>query len=296
MVSVIIPTYNRASVLEKSIRSVLDQTYGDLELIVIDDGSSDNTKAVVEEINDTRVKYFYQKNMGACAARNAGIKQAKGEYIAFHDSDDIWLPTKLQRQIDIMKNTDADIVFCQMKRCNAEDGIIIIPEIAESSFIDYSKLMVGISTQTLFMKRKVVEHVLFDERMPRFQDLEWLLRAVKQYTLYGMKEVLVNYYFSDDSITMSGRRLLDAVKHISKQYPMLSREAPDVYRVLVMLIVEEGLSKLKQGDEAYTEYLKVGFSFSNKLIDKLKYLAVKCGIYKSIYRIRHFADQKYSKV
>ena len=89
LVSVIIPTYNRAHLIKRSAMSVLNQTYSNLELIIVDDGSTDNTEEVVKSIDDNRVIYIKQPNQGACAARNNGIDHAKGEFIAFQDSDDV---------------------------------------------------------------------------------------------------------------------------------------------------------------------------------------------------------------
>ena len=244
MVSVIIPTYNRASILEKSIRSVLDQTYTDLELIIVDDGSVDNTESIVKSINDKRIRYCYQENSGACAARNKGIDLAQGEYIAFNDSDDVWHPDKMSRQIQIMDETGADIVICQIRRCNDGDGNLVLPRLNSSGFLEYHDLMVGISTQTFFMKREVVEKVRFDNKAPRLQDLEWLLRAAKEYTIYGLKEVLVDVYFSADSITMSSKKLVEGIELIDKKNPRLEIEAPKVYAVLRRFASEQSTVKV----------------------------------------------------
>jgi len=101
-VSVILPSFNRSNVLAGAIGSVLTQSFRDLELIVVDDGSTENLKAVVETINDPRLSYVRRAmNGGAAAARNTGLLEARGEFIAFQDSDDIWLPGKLQRQLDL---------------------------------------------------------------------------------------------------------------------------------------------------------------------------------------------------
>ena len=97
-VSVIIPTYNRAEYVTHAIDSVLAQTYTDYEIIVVDDGSADNTKDVLLPYMD-RIRYIYQENAGLSAARNTGIKAAKGDWIAFLDSDDEWLPGKLAVQM-----------------------------------------------------------------------------------------------------------------------------------------------------------------------------------------------------
>ena len=96
-VSVVIPTYNSSAMVEQAIQSVLAQTYRDFEIIVIDDGSTDGTKDVVRRFGE-RVRYFNQENQGVSAARNFGIHQSLGEYIAFLDSDDLWLPEKLAKK------------------------------------------------------------------------------------------------------------------------------------------------------------------------------------------------------
>lgn len=292
MVSVIIPTFNREKTIEKSIRSVLAQTYSNFELIVVDDGSTDSTKAVIDEITDHRIRYYRQNNEGACSARNKGISLSKGDYIAFHDSDDIWRPEKLERQVKTAKVTGADILFCQMRRCNLEDGTVVIPELVESGFIEYCNLMVGISTQTLFMKRIVADSIKFDVDMPRFQDLEWLLRAVKNYSLYGMKDVLVDYYFSEDSIGTSKKKMLDGISLIYRKNPDIRNQVPKVYEVLRSFIMDEGISKLTRGEKDYSEYLKLGFSMSDRVWDRIKYYAVCTGIFGFGYSVRHSFDAK----
>jgi glycosyltransferase involved in cell wall biosynthesis len=105
LISVIIPTYNRAQVLSRAVESVLGQSYNNLELIVVDDGSSDNTAEAIKEIEDKRIKYIKSsENKGVAAARNAGIKESHGDYIAFLDSDDQWLPDKLKLSLEVFKN------------------------------------------------------------------------------------------------------------------------------------------------------------------------------------------------
>jgi len=101
-VSVIIPTYNRADVIGGAIQSVLDQTYADWELIIVDDGSRDNTQDIVASYNDPRIRYIYRDNTGTPGARNTGIQASTGEYVAFLDSDDMFLPDKLQLQVAAM--------------------------------------------------------------------------------------------------------------------------------------------------------------------------------------------------
>ena len=97
-VSIVIPTYNRESFIKKALDSVMEQTFRDFEVVVIDDGSTDRTKDIVSGYGDN-VHYYYQENRGIAGARNPGIKKSTGDYIAFLDSDDYWIPEKLQRQL-----------------------------------------------------------------------------------------------------------------------------------------------------------------------------------------------------
>ncbi|PIZ44424.1 hypothetical protein COY31_02670, partial [Candidatus Wolfebacteria bacterium CG_4_10_14_0_2_um_filter_39_18] len=115
-VSIIIPAYNAASFIGDSVRSALTQTYPNKEIVVVDDGSTDDTRAILEEyIKSGQIKYFYQENKGPAAARNLGIKNSSGEFIAFLDADDVWLPEKLKKQIDLFKNPKVGLVYSDME-------------------------------------------------------------------------------------------------------------------------------------------------------------------------------------
>lgn len=112
-VSVIIPSYNRAHCIAACIQSVLNQTMQDLEVIIVDDCSKDNTEEVVNKIQDPRVKFIrHDKNQGGAVARNTGIEKASGEFIAFLDSDDLWLPNKLEKQISFMEEKGDSFGLC----------------------------------------------------------------------------------------------------------------------------------------------------------------------------------------
>jgi glycosyltransferase involved in cell wall biosynthesis len=144
-VSVIIPTYNRAHLIGQSIESVLNQTYRAVEVIVVDDGSSDNTKDVVTKYGD-RVRYIYQKNAGPSAARNNGVNNSSAEFIGFLDSDDVYLPTKLEKQVTYLNNhPDIDVVLCHWSFVG-EDRVTIVEEVSEVPADDMLKriLLTGI--------------------------------------------------------------------------------------------------------------------------------------------------------
>ena len=115
-ISVIIPTYNRETLIVDSINSVLNQTYKNIEVIIVDDGSVDNTQQEIDKIKDNRIKYIkLEKNYGAPNARNIGIKNAVGQLISFQDSDDILYPNKLEKQFHNIINKKSNLDFCKIK-------------------------------------------------------------------------------------------------------------------------------------------------------------------------------------
>ena len=185
MVSVIIPTYNRAHVLPRAIESVLKQTYTELELIVVDDASTDDTAAVMTAITDPRVRYVRKEHGGAAAARNRGIAEAKGEFIAFQDSDDVWHSDKLEKQLAYLQAERADAVFCAFHRCE-EGGDVwqTFPhEEIHGGVIRYEELLFEnlVSTQTLLAKREVLQQERFNERYPALEDWELALRIARAF-------------------------------------------------------------------------------------------------------------------
>lgn len=284
-VSVIIPTYNRGFIIRKSIDSVLKQTFEDFELIIVDDGSTDNTKEVVNSYGDSRIRYIYQGNSGACAARNKGISVAQGNYISFHDSDDEWFPTKLEIQLSMLERTDADIVTCQMIRINEDKSETVIPYLAESKFVSLSTLPPGLSTQTFFMKRKVAECIKFDPNMPRLQDMEWLIRACETYSIYCINYPLVNYEVQQDSISSSLERLYKAIERINCKNPNLKKRAPLIAEELSEAMIYNGMLMLRNNNNSYYKFLLLGYYLSNRKKNKIKYYIVKFHLFKPIHKV-----------
>lgn len=122
MISVIVPTYNYGRYIGRTLSSVLAQTYKNFEVIVVDDGSVDNTKEVMQSLNDSRLRYFYQENQGACVARNRGIREAQGDYFLFEDADDILEPAHLEEYWKVaLKNAGAN-VYGPAVQVRFEDG------------------------------------------------------------------------------------------------------------------------------------------------------------------------------
>ncbi len=239
LVSVIIPTYNRAGVLEKSVRSVLEQTWRELECIVVDDGSGDGTEQVVRAIGDSRLRYVYQDNAGACAARNRGIREAGGAWIAFHDSDDTWRREKLEKQMEIVERLKPDIVICKLLMHRPDGTEIRYPKRIPEGFVLPEDDLFGVGTQTILVRREVAERNLFDPSFPRYQDLEWLIRAVKDWRIYCLDEALVDYEVGADSISANPEKMFAALRMIADKYPGLPRDYPALSMHIVRNLIGE---------------------------------------------------------
>lgn len=224
LVSIIIPIYNRESTVQRAVDSVLNQTYANIEVIVVDDGSVDGSVKMLEKYyNDERVKVFCQKsNKGANAARNRGIREAKGKYIAFQDSDDVWLSTKLERQIKKMETENFYVSFCAFKR-HYSQAIQIVPNISETlsseSIKEKLKTSNMIGTPTLVINREVVAKIgMFDEDMPRLQDYEFVIRAVKEFNICYINEPLVLEYQMEGCISLNQKSLQEAYILLLKKH------------------------------------------------------------------------------
>lgn len=233
MISVIIPVYNRENTIEKSIKSVLNQTYHKLEIIIVDDGSNDNTFSVIKKIKDSRIRIFsYRQNRGACYARNIGIKNARGEYIAFQDSDDKWYVDKLKRQVDFIEKTNSDFVFCGMNRIDDIQNMrFYYPKRKLKRGKDIHKQLLYenmISTQTMLMKRKVCEKIKFDEKIKKFQDWDYVIRVSKLFKIEYLNEALVDSFVQVDSISVNVSNY-NALRVIYNKYKQEIQEDRRIY-------------------------------------------------------------------
>jgi len=185
--SVIIPTYNRASLISRAIESVISQTFEEWELVVIDDGSTDDTKSVVEKYKDDRIKYFYQENKERSAARNKGIELSSGDYICFLDSDDYYKDNHLYDFFDSIKNTDFPEA---MFYCNAlEDNNGLIKMIENNIHVESYKflkniILFPIALVKVCVSRKIFDKFRFDEKFRIAEDIDLWFRILKHYPLY----------------------------------------------------------------------------------------------------------------
>lgn len=212
IVSIIMPAYNAEQYIEESIKSVLNQTYFFWELLIVNDCSKDRTVDIIKKYTtqDQRIRLIQLKiNSGVAKARNEGIGAARGRYIAFLDSDDIWLPQKLERQIDFMQVSKAAISYTQYRQFSEsvkKSGDIINVE----EKINYKNLLKGniIGCLTVMIDRLYIDQIIMPEQ--RHEDYITWLNILKQgISSYGMKEDLARYRKNPNSL--SGNKLKSLV-------------------------------------------------------------------------------------
>lgn len=280
MISVVIPAYNREHTVLRAVNSVLEQTYRDLEVILVDDGSTDGTREILQTIKDSRFRYVYQDNAGACAARNHGIRLAQGEWIAFHDSDDVWHLDKLEKQWIVLQDTGADIVFCKLIQYQDGREIDRVPRDLKEGYLDPVVNLFGIGTQTLLVRREVLEEIRFDEALPRFQEFEMLVRAAEKYRIYCMEDGLVDYYIGADSISSNPRKLSVACDMILSKHPWFAAKYPLMVKIMAARLEQEARRLCADGDPDYRIYLEQAHRYDDSWKMKIKWLLDKVGVYR----------------
>ena len=217
-ISVIVPTRNRADLLPRSLDSILRQTHEDYELIIVDDGSTDHTKEVIRRYQDTRIRHINNDGPlhGASCARNIGIRAARGNYISFHDSDDVCAPTKLERQLGFLQEHQADIVFCQMHK--ADTGECIPP----NGLTDWSlpailkRSLAG--TPAIFGRAECFRENLFDEMLTRNVDWELMIRLTGTCRVVYQEEDLLEIHATPGSISTDSEAAVQSLEYIRDKH------------------------------------------------------------------------------
>lgn len=261
LVSVIMPAYNAGRHVAESVRSVQAQTYGLWELVVVDDGSTDETGEVVQAlaVEDSRVRYVRRPNGGQAAARNTGLGAARGALVAFLDADDLWLPHKLAAQLEVLKRTGVDLVytdgdiFSDDGAESAEERFHIVP--GETRGVEMFRTLFAsnrIGTLSVLVKRSALDAVnLFDENRA-YQNCEdydlWMRLAKRGAGFYGMPEKLMRYRRHAAATTYTASRLLTPMlavilKHASDPTldpSLVKSRVRGLYRDLIASLVSEG--------------------------------------------------------
>lgn len=213
LVSVIIPVYNSEKYVEDTIKSILNQTYDDIEIITIDDGSSDGSAKVIKELigiynGKKTIKYYYQENSGVSIARNSGIEKANGEYIAFMDSDDLWENTKIEAQMKMIQKTSMKACYCGFLDFFQEDNLTKKRKMKLLSgriLYDFLKDDVICWTGTWVIEKSLVDknNIRFTENCNWGEDLEFFFKIASITEVCCVEEYLALYRIRPNSLTTS---------------------------------------------------------------------------------------------
>ncbi len=290
-VSIVIPTYNRRKLIGRSIKSVLDQTYRDFELIIVDDASTDNTEEIVSSFNDERIRYVrHEENKGEAAARNTGVKAARGDYIAYQDSDDEWFPEKLARQIELLEDASpgVGVIYTAFwKTGNHGRTYIPFSWVSQKDGDIHKELLKGnfIGSPVVLIKKECFSNVgLFDERLRNLVDWDMWLRISKRYHFRCVDEPLVVAHYDSNNASDNPNSLIDAMELVLEKNRgefEVERELLARYRINIgSLLVTEG--RVKQGRRYIVSALRL-YPFSVCLLSAA-FLAF-FGLYDKVDRI-----------
>jgi len=195
LVSVIIPTFNRSSMVVEAVESVLAQSYAELEVIVVDDGSTDDTRERLRSYGQRLILVVNEKNRGVSAARNRGVRQSRGEFVALLDSDDLWRPGKIQRQLDFF-SAHPRAMICQTEEIWVRRGRRVNPRQKHRKYSGYifphCLPLCIVSPSAVMIRRELLSRVgLFDEQLPACEDYDLWLRIAAHEPIFLLGEPLI---------------------------------------------------------------------------------------------------------
>ena len=263
LISVMIPMYNSEAYIYETIKAALLQSYKPIEILVMDDGSTDKSAQIVESMikeYGESIKYFRENNSGVSATRNKGIKKAKGKWIAFLDSDDLWLPTKLEKQMEVLNKTGMKISYCgysdffetskliKKQKTNFAQGKILIELLKNNTWCQTSTWII----EKAFMEEN---NIWFNEACSWGEDYEFFLKIAALTEISCPKEHLMLYRIRPESIS-TGKNPLDKAKD---------------YQVWIRLSewMEENSNRIEYKDLSIIKKLIWGFRIPNTIIEKV---------------------------
>ena len=287
-VSVIIPVYNVEKYVAATIKSVLSQTYENFEILIIDDGSPDGSLAICQQFKDSRIKIIRQKNRGLAGARNTGIRHASGDYLAFLDADDIWVPEKLEKHVHHLNNSPTvGISFCYSSFIDEQGnstGLYQKPrklyDITPSYVLCRNPVgngSVPVIRREVFQDIKfqdnlhgTVEDYYFDESLRRAEDIEcWLRISIQTHWRHeGIPEILTLYRVTSGGLSASALKQLEALEKVVEK---TRSYAPDIishcekiakayhlrYTVRRLVSLGNGLTAVKLFNQVITNHWRI---------------------------------------
>jgi glycosyltransferase involved in cell wall biosynthesis len=234
VVSIILPTFNRARIIGRSIRSALNQTYTRFELIIVDDCSTDDTLGILSTLTDPRLRVIrHTKNRGAPAARNTGIAEARGKYIVFLDSDDAWYPNKIEKELSLMEDQpdNVGVVYSGFWRhINGKKSYVPFSWVKSLEGNIHEQLLWRnfINTQSLIRKNCFGTVGVFDENAPKFQDWDLFIRISQHFNFAYTHEPLFDVFHSEQSISSDPEARITGLEYILRKHCAEFSLHPDI--------------------------------------------------------------------
>lgn len=285
LVSAVITTHNRKELLVKAIQSVLNQTYNKIEIIVVDDASDDGTEEYIKENFGNKVNYNYiekKESKGGNYARNLGIKLAKGKYVAFLDDDDEWMPTKIEKQVNIIKNNDKiKVVACKRifqydfkKEVIQKEKSMLSGDLSKKIFT----CMPYTTSSLLVEKNKLYDVGLFDVNLMAWQEYDIMIRLCQVTEIGVVNEPLLLYRVRTNDkarITNNLDKWQKSVDIIEKKYKEILDSLPnDIYKKHMALIASDGARRAGRinNRKLQKKYLKQNYENEKNIKNLIKYI------------------------
>jgi glycosyltransferase involved in cell wall biosynthesis len=300
LVSCIIPTYNRAHIVGRAIQSVLNQTYKNIEVIVVDDGSQDNTQEVVLSIKDERVRYIrLHRNFGAAFARNIGIANARGEFVAFLDSDDYFLPEKIEKQVELMLKDESIGVCYTEVYYELDNGELVHKESPRARGKIYEVFLTTpkiIALQTFLVRKQIFEKIVFDESMKVGSDARFMIELSKiaDFDFIPLPLCVIDRRKQEKSLWRGQVEIGILIKHKIKSF---EERKSDIFKVAGSSYVSRLYNRLawtayKYGNKNLAAKLLFKSSFETRsLKDFLKGVSVVLGLYGK-YMMKKYGEKR----
>lgn len=269
LISIVVPVYNYPELLFGTLNSVINQNYQNFELLIIDDGSTVNIKHVIESFHDNRLKYFRIEHQNANAARNHGITNCNGQFVAMLDADDIWLPNHLSDCLSSIGKSDGlygGLIIDNIK--NGDQSHFHVRDLNfNESMIDYLLTTgLGAQTSTLFLTANSVFDILWDQSLKRHQDYDFIIRYHKKYMLRSKKNITVIYRMNNKPANIDFDSCIRFIK----------RNEDDISPIVYYKYHLDMLLRARQGNASHTiiEYYKNEATKYIEYISYFKYLSI----------------------
>ena len=302
-VSVIIPTYNRSELLVKAVASVLDQSFGDFELLVIDDCSPDDTREKIESVGDSRVTYFRNpENKGVSGSRNFGIEKSQGEYRAVLDDDDEWLPEKLERQVGILDNgpSNLGLVYTGSLSVDLATGSLIettIPRYKGNVLNDLAVLNF-IPTSSVLVRRECFTKIgLFDENLSYAEDFDLWIRISTEFLIDYIRDPLLVHKDHPQTTTANNKKVAVNVRRIlDKHSALFASNKKGLSNYLLMMgtalchngELGEGRKAILAAIKAYPGDPRLYYNLGLTFLGQGMHRSIKKLKYEIIQKVKHY--------